>query len=658
LFPEIFTKSTVIQFDQRLGSSDGGAILLKAADRRYRWIEGLAGCLRDERQAGKADPSVRELLAQRVFSIACGYPDANDSARLAADPMHKMLLDRDPVAGRDLASQPTLSRFENSIRPRELYRLGEALAASVIERHAERLRGRARLVTIDLDPTDDPTHGAQQLSFFNGHYDSWCYLPMMGFVSFHDEAGQYLCAAVLRPGNVTAAVGAVGILRRLTQLIRYFFPGVQLRVRLDGGFAHPELPAFLDAEPNLEYVVAMAKNAVLKRRAKPAMRPARKLSRRISQTEHVYGQACYAAQTWPRERRRIIKTEVVRAERKKPKDNPRFVITNRKQSPQFLYEKVYCQRGEIENRIKELHDLQIDRTSGGDFWANQFRVLLTAAAYVLMQELRPRATGTPLRTRSSLDAPRTIAATGCPGAGFGAPRGRASTRVVPVSTCLPASGTGARRLAGIVLPRSTQNINFKVLRTAVRESTVPEKLAAAQFRHTSDPHSPPHWTLHAAISTIAAISSLRSPPRQPSCIKQVSSHVVAGEQRIRVVLSGPPTTFDDLPGSGKVQVLEAKVIGLQKEADLALLKVQASNLPTLRFRLERDPQAGELVFAIGSPEGLQNSLTMGVISSPGGNPIPITQWCICKLTRPLTPATVEGRWWTLPAPWSGSTPSS
>jgi hypothetical protein len=384
-----------MRFDHRQGSSDGGAILLKAADRRYGLIDGLAGCLRDERQAGKVDHSLRELLAQRVFSIACGYPDANDSARLATDPIHKMLLDRDPVAGRDLASQPTLSRFENAVGPKQLYRLGETLAASVIQRHAERLRGRANRVTIDLDPTDDPTHGAQQLSFFNGHYDSWCYLPVMGFVTFNDEAEQYLCTAVLRPGNVTAAVGAVGILRRLTQLIRYFFPGVHLRVRLDGGFAHPDLLAFLDAEPNLEYIVAMAKNAVLKRKAKPAMRQARKLSRRTSQTEHVYGEANYAARTWSRQRRMIIKAEVVRAEGKKPKDNPRFVITNMKQSPQFLYEKVYCQRGEIENRIKELHDLQIDRTSCSDFWANQFRVLLTAAAYVLMQELRLRAAGTP-----------------------------------------------------------------------------------------------------------------------------------------------------------------------------------------------------------------------------------------------------------------------
>jgi hypothetical protein len=376
------------------GSSDGGALLLKAADRRYELIHALTGCLRDKRQVGKVDHSLRELLAQRVFSIACGYPDANDSARLSADPMHKMLLERDPIGGRNLASQPTLSRFENSIRPRELYRLGEALADRVIERHAQRLQGRARLVTIDLDPTDDPTHGAQQLSFFNGHYDSWCYLPVMGFVSFNDEAEQYLCAAVLRPGNVTAAVGAKGILRRLINMINYSFPGARIRVRLDGGFAQPALLDFLEGESNLEYVIAMAKNAVLKRKAKPAMRQARRLSRQSGETEHVYGEANYAARTWPQQRRIILKAEVVRAEGKKPKDNPRFVITNMKQSPKWLYEAVYCQRGEIENRIKELHDLQIDRTSCSDFWANQFRVLLTAAAYVLMQELRLKAANT------------------------------------------------------------------------------------------------------------------------------------------------------------------------------------------------------------------------------------------------------------------------
>jgi Transposase DDE domain group 1 len=393
LFPEIFRKPVIAQFDQREGSSDGGALLLKAADRHYGLVAGLASCLRDERQAVKVDHSLRELVAQRVFSIACGYPDANDSARLSEDPIHKLLLDRDPIEGLDLASQPTLSRFENGVGIKELYRAGEFLAESVIQRHAQRLRHRTDRVTIDLDPTDDPTHGAQQLSFFNHHYDTWCYLPVMGFVSFNDEAEQYLCAAVLRPGNVTAAKGAVAILQRLVKMIRRHIPGAEIRVRLDGGFASPAVFEFLDAQPKLEYVVAMAKNALLKRVAEPGMRRARQLSLRNGKTEHIYGESHYKAGKWPRRRRVIIKAEVVRAADKEPKDNPRFVITNMKRSPQWIYEHVYCQRGDIENRIKELHDLEIDRTVAAVSGPTSF-VLLTATAYVLLQELRLRAAGT------------------------------------------------------------------------------------------------------------------------------------------------------------------------------------------------------------------------------------------------------------------------
>ena len=394
LFPDICRKPVVAQFDQREGSSDGGALLLKAIDRKLGLLDELSACLQERRQAGKVDHTLRELMAQRVFSIACGYPDANDSARLAKDPIHKLLLDRDPVEDHDLASQPTLSRFENGVGVKELYRMSEALARSVLRRHAKRLRRRAYRVTLDLDPTDDPTHGAQQLSFFNGHYDGWCYLPVLGFVSFNEEAEQYLCAAVLRPGNVGAAVGAVGLLRRVVGMIRGYFPGVTIRVRLDGGFAHPAVLDFLDAQPKLEYVVAMAKNAVLKRIAAPGIRRARQFSRCSGKTEHTYGEVHYAARKWSAPRRVVIKAEVVRAAGKDPKDNPRFVITNLKQGPQWIYEQVYCQRGDIENRIKELHDLEIDRTSCSRFWANQFRVLLTAAAYVLLQELRLRAART------------------------------------------------------------------------------------------------------------------------------------------------------------------------------------------------------------------------------------------------------------------------
>ena len=388
LFTDLQKKPVVLAFDQRQGSSDGGAVLLQAANRRYELMEAMAACLSDERQAGKVEHSLVELMRQRVHGLACGYPDANDAARLAGDPIHKMLVGRDPVAGRDLASQSTLSRFENAAGPQALYRMGMELARCVIERHGKRLGGHARRVTIDLDPTDDATHGAQQLSFFNAHYDNWCYLPMMGFVSFDDEPDQYLCAAVLRPGNVAATAGAVGLLRRLIQMIRSSFPKVRIRVRLDGGFAAPALFDFLDSEPGVEYVVAMASNAVLKRKAEEAVEVARLMSGLTEETEHVYDETLYAARSWKRERRVIVKAEVVQLGDKAPRDNPRFVVTNLQQSPQWIYETVYCQRGEIENRIKELKALDVDRTSCSSFWANQLRVLMTAAAYVLMQEMR------------------------------------------------------------------------------------------------------------------------------------------------------------------------------------------------------------------------------------------------------------------------------
>jgi hypothetical protein len=392
LFPEIFDRPVIATFDQVHGSSDGGAILLKAADQRLGLTEALAACLEDERQAGKIHHEMRELLTQRIMAIACGYEDCNDAARLASDPVHKLLVGRDPVKGEDLASQPTLSRFENAPDRKELFRMVEALADSVIERHRKRLHGRARRITIDLDPTDDPTHGQQQLTFFNTHYDGYCYLPVVAFLTFDKESDQYLVGAVLRPGNAGGSRGAVGILSRLIVRLRQAFPKAKIRVRLDGGFAAPEVLDFLDGQPHLEYVVNMASNQVLDRLVERAMRTARGWSKESGKTEHVYGELRYKTKkTWKTQRRIIYKAEVVRHPDRDPKDNPRFVVTNMKQSPKWLYEKVYCHRGDIENRIKELHyGMEIGRTSCTDFWANQFRVLMTAAAYVLMQELRLR----------------------------------------------------------------------------------------------------------------------------------------------------------------------------------------------------------------------------------------------------------------------------
>jgi Transposase DDE domain group 1 len=396
LFPGIFERPVVAKFDQSQGSSDGGAVLLKAADRELGLIAALAACLQEDRQEGKVRHELDELLTQRIMAIACGYEDANDAARLASDPVHKLLVGRDPLQGEDLASQPTLSRFENSVGRKELFGMAEALADTVIERHRKRLRGRARLISIDLDPTDDPTHGAQQLTFFNWHYDTYCYLPVVGFLTFNQEAEQYLVTAVLRPGNVPGSVGALGILRRLIERLREAFPQAKIRVRLDGGFTTPEVLHFLDCEPKVEYLVNLAANAVLRRKAESAMKRARRDSKISEQTEHVYGECQYrTGKTWPWRRRVIYKAEVVRAEDKKPKDNPRFVVTNMKQSPRWLYEEVYCQRGDLENRIKELHyGMEIGRTSCTKFWANQFRVSMTAVAYVLLQEMRLGLAGT------------------------------------------------------------------------------------------------------------------------------------------------------------------------------------------------------------------------------------------------------------------------
>ena len=386
-------KPIVAAFDQPHASSDGGAVLLKSLDTQLQLTQHLAGCLVDTRQPGKVQHQTLELVRQRVFGLACGYADCNDAARLADDAIHKLLLDRDPIAGPALASQPTLSRFENAVTWAPLRDMAHVLTNTVIETHRRRLKGRATRITIDLDPTDDPTHGQQELTFFNGHYDTACYLPIVATVTFNDEPAQYAVAGVLRPGNAPATRGARGLLRRLLRKLRAAFRGATYRVRLDGGFAHPKLFQFLEQQ-QVEYVVAMASNRRLEKRARRLMGKARMQSKATGQTAHLYGETRYAARSWKRKRRVIIKAEVVRHPGRDPKNNPRFVVTNMAGTPEDLYA-FYCGRGDVENRLKELHHgLELDRTSCQHFLANQFRVLLTLAAYVLFQELRRRAAGT------------------------------------------------------------------------------------------------------------------------------------------------------------------------------------------------------------------------------------------------------------------------
>lgn len=391
LFPALLDRPVTARFDEAATSTDGGALLLSAIDRSIGLTERLAMAIRDGRHPGKVVHGLVDLVRQRVFGLACGYADCNDAKRLRDDPMQKVLLERDPLEGMSLADQSTLSRFENAVGPRDLYRMASDLTDVVIEQNRKRLGScRVKLITIDMDPTEDETHGHQQLALFNGHYNSWCYLPLLAFVSFGDEPEQHLVGAMLRGGRASAGEGAIPILKRLLPRLRRAFPRARLRIRLDGGFAGPEMLEFVEAE-RLEYIIAIARNPVLSRRIEPLMKRVRRDTKKSGVTETEFGETSYAAKSWRRKHRRVImKAEVVRLDDRSPRDNSRFVVTNLRHSPENVYQ-FYRDRGDSENRIKELkNDLEIDRTSCTSFLANQLRVLLTAGVFVLFQQLRTR----------------------------------------------------------------------------------------------------------------------------------------------------------------------------------------------------------------------------------------------------------------------------
>jgi hypothetical protein len=397
LFHSLLSKPVVAAFDQAHSSIDGGGLLLKAIDERLGLSAKLVDCLRDGREAGKVQHEMVEILRQRLFAIALGHPDCNDARVLADDPIHKMLAGRAPISGDRLASQSTLSRFENAVGSRELYRLAETIADTVIDRHRRRLGRKAKIITLDFDPTDDLTHGQQEFSFYHGHYGGHCFLPLIGTIQFNREKGQSLLCAVLRPGNAGAALGLVPILERLLEKIRAAFPKARIRVRLDGGFGNPTVLDYLDAA-GVEYVVGLANWPTLKTRAKKAQRLAMREYKRTGRTHQIFGETMFKTKTtWPHRRRVIYKAEVVEYPGREPRQNLRFVVTNFKMTPKHVYRE-YCKRGDPENRIKELkHGLELGRTSCSSFLANQLRVQITAAAYVLMQELARQARDTDLR---------------------------------------------------------------------------------------------------------------------------------------------------------------------------------------------------------------------------------------------------------------------
>jgi len=382
------SKPIIAKFDQPHASSDGGAILLKAIDDRLGLTWRLASAIHDRRQAGKVAHPLRDLLRQRVLGLACGYADCNDAARLVDDPIHKLLLDRDPLEGAGLGSQPTLSRFENAVGRADLYRLGTALADTVLMFHRERLGEDVRLITIDLDATDDPTHGQQEFALFNGYYDTWCYLPLIATVTFNTEPLQHVIAALLRPGTGAATRGVRGLLHRLFIKLRTLFPRARLRVRADAGFADATLLAFLDAA-EVEYVLGLAGNRRLDKRVRRLLGRARLQARTTGETATLYGETRYAARRWDRKRRIIMKAEVLCYPGRSRKDNPRFLVTNLPHRPATVYTRLYCGRGDMENRLKELqHGVATDRTSCSRFAANQLRLLFSVAAYALFQTLQ------------------------------------------------------------------------------------------------------------------------------------------------------------------------------------------------------------------------------------------------------------------------------
>ena len=305
LFKGLAPKPLTVRFEEERTSSDGGAILLKAADERLGMISSMAASFTDRRDGSRVKHEIEELLSQRIFGIACGYEDGNDAARIAADPVMKTLAGRDPF-GEDLGSQPSISRFERSATRRDLFRMGTSLMKAVVRAQRRGRKGWAKRITIDLDQTPLSTYGGQQLTFFNGHYDTYCYIPLVAAISFAGEPDQYVVAGILRPGNAPDKRGAISVLSRLLPLLREAFPQAALAVRFDAGFCAPEIIDYVESE-GLDYAIAFPGNAVLDRASAILMSEVRFLASKTGVTEHRYAETTYQAGTWPRERRVIFK---------------------------------------------------------------------------------------------------------------------------------------------------------------------------------------------------------------------------------------------------------------------------------------------------------------------------------------------------------------
>jgi len=371
-------------FDGGPISSDGGALLLGAVDQRLRLIDTLGATLPDRRDPRYVSHSVSDLVRQRVIGIALGYEDCNDADTLRRDPVLKTVCGRDPFVDNDLGSQPTLSRLENSVGAKTCYKL----ALGFVDSYCVRKPRRPRQVIIDLDLTDDPTYGQQELAFFRSHYNNYVYLPLLVF----DQDGD-LITAVLLPGNAQGPKRIAPILRRIIDRLRAKWPGVALVVRGDSGMSGPEVYD-LCHDRKVDFVLGLQPNSRLKAMASKLQEKARRRFLRTKEKARLFTSVRYRARRrWSRSYRVVVK-----AEHQEQGPNVRFVITTLQGRAEDIYDKGYVPRGESsENSIKDFkRALKGDRLSCTRFWANQFRLLLHAAAYVLVYELRRAARGTEL----------------------------------------------------------------------------------------------------------------------------------------------------------------------------------------------------------------------------------------------------------------------
>jgi hypothetical protein len=365
-------------------TSDAGALLLREADRRLGLIDHLDRVIPDPRNQQLITHQQSTMLRQRIFAIALGYEDGNDHQQLRDDPLMQLVTGRGIDPDQPLASPPTLCRLENRVSRQALAEIAKQFVEVFIRSHAS----APKELVLDFDATDDAVHGHQVNRFFHGYYDQYCFLPLYVF------CGHHLLVSYLRPANIDAATHSWAILSLLVKRLRQQWPDVKIIFRGDSGFCRWKMLRWCERH-DVGYIVGIAKNKRLEPLAKDAMNQAAALFNQAGdgQPRRVFTEFFYAAGSWDRPRRIIAKAEYLGApEHGKPKENHRFVVTNLFDDGPWLYEKFYCKRGDAENRIKEQQlGLFADRTSCHEFVPNQFRVMLSAVAYVLLQHIRQTA---------------------------------------------------------------------------------------------------------------------------------------------------------------------------------------------------------------------------------------------------------------------------